>query len=295
MKNTEKYFKLFILISLGIIFLTLIFPGILGLFFHTPETRGAAGDMYGVLNTLFSGLAFAGVIITILMQMNELELSRKELELTRNEMERSALAQEGSQQALNNQLMNMKRASQIEAMVSYMQSHSKPEEYDQHEVSKRVLSSLVDELFYDDKYLKYVKPEITHLNQGWYNREDRTNYIIKQYEIIIGNFGATCAIVDEELNGTNYLTISRIFTEDGKRKYELLKGARTLERDKEYLLVFNIPEDDESFEIRATLKYIGYFIPNYWIQSISINKFMHDQGEVEFSDVTLIEKAEKPK
>lgn len=42
-------------------------------------------DAYGALNTLFSWLAFAWIIISILMQSEELKLQRKELKDTRNE------------------------------------------------------------------------------------------------------------------------------------------------------------------------------------------------------------------
>lgn len=45
------------------------------------------GDSFGAVNALFSGLALAGIILTILMQRDELKLQRKELELTRREME----------------------------------------------------------------------------------------------------------------------------------------------------------------------------------------------------------------
>lgn len=46
-------------------------------------TRGQVGDMFGVVNSLFSGLAFAGLIYTIILQRNELALQRKELKETR--------------------------------------------------------------------------------------------------------------------------------------------------------------------------------------------------------------------
>ncbi len=48
--------------------------------------RGQFGDSFGVVNALFSGLAFAGVICAILLQKKELELQRKELEETRAEI-----------------------------------------------------------------------------------------------------------------------------------------------------------------------------------------------------------------
>ena len=39
--------------------------------------------IFAIINTLFSGLAFAGVVWTILMQKDELKAQRNELELTR--------------------------------------------------------------------------------------------------------------------------------------------------------------------------------------------------------------------
>ena len=50
-----------------------------------PMTRGAFGDMFGSINALFSGLAFGGIIFTILLQRKELKLQRKELRDTRKE------------------------------------------------------------------------------------------------------------------------------------------------------------------------------------------------------------------
>lgn len=50
-----------------------------------PEDRGTFGDMFGSINSLFSGLALAGIILTILLQRQELKLQRKELADTRRE------------------------------------------------------------------------------------------------------------------------------------------------------------------------------------------------------------------
>ena len=48
--------------------------------------RGTFGDMFGAVNALFSGLAFAGLIVTLLYQKEELKLQREELKDTRNEL-----------------------------------------------------------------------------------------------------------------------------------------------------------------------------------------------------------------
>ena len=54
------------------------------LIFHFyPDNYGRFGDLFGSINALFSGLAFLGVIIAILLQRKELKDQRKELELTR--------------------------------------------------------------------------------------------------------------------------------------------------------------------------------------------------------------------
>jgi len=49
--------------------------------------RGTFGDMFGGVNSLFSGLAFAGVIYAIFLQQYELRLQRKELRLQREAMQ----------------------------------------------------------------------------------------------------------------------------------------------------------------------------------------------------------------
>lgn len=54
-------------------------------FINNSEERGQFGDMFGAVNALFSGLAFVGLIITLILQRRELELQRDELVQTRNE------------------------------------------------------------------------------------------------------------------------------------------------------------------------------------------------------------------
>lgn len=63
----------------------LLFPGNL-------ERRGQFGDMFGALGTLFSGLAFAGLIITILQQREDLKNQRDEISLQRVDLEKQTEA-----------------------------------------------------------------------------------------------------------------------------------------------------------------------------------------------------------
>lgn len=49
------------------------------------ELQGVFGDKFGAVNALFSALAFAGIIFTIILQKKELKLQREELKETREE------------------------------------------------------------------------------------------------------------------------------------------------------------------------------------------------------------------
>jgi hypothetical protein len=86
---------------LGVIALWALTPAISFYFLGKMDERGQFGDLFGSINALFSGLAFAGVVFAILLQRQELALQRQELSETRQEMKRTADAQDAAQRALN--------------------------------------------------------------------------------------------------------------------------------------------------------------------------------------------------
>lgn len=61
--------------------------GASGYVLYDETNRGTFGDMFGAVNALFTGLAFAILIFTVWLQRHELSLQRKELELTRHELQ----------------------------------------------------------------------------------------------------------------------------------------------------------------------------------------------------------------
>lgn len=65
--------------------------------------RGTFGDMFGSINALFSGLAFAGLIFTVLLQRQELQMQRHELRLQREEIVESRKELEGQRVQLEAQ------------------------------------------------------------------------------------------------------------------------------------------------------------------------------------------------
>lgn len=77
-----------------LIIFVIITWGLSGYALHGIENRGTFGDMFGAINSLFSGLAFAGVVYAILLQQKEIKLQKEELTLTREELKKTADAAE---------------------------------------------------------------------------------------------------------------------------------------------------------------------------------------------------------
>ena len=110
-------------------------------YIDSPTDQGTFGDKFGAVNALFSGLAFAGLIVTLLYQKEELKLQREELKETRNELNAQKLEfQEQNKtmkrQRFENTFFNMLSLQQeIIANLSYeyyaspnIRPHNIPEE-----------------------------------------------------------------------------------------------------------------------------------------------------------------------
>ncbi|WP_394651766.1 hypothetical protein [uncultured Acinetobacter sp.] len=67
------------------------------------SSLGTFGDTYGALNTLFSGLAFAVLILSLFLQRKELEAQRIELEAQRLEIKESNLIAEAQRKITEQQ------------------------------------------------------------------------------------------------------------------------------------------------------------------------------------------------
>ncbi len=91
-----KTYQIIILIII-VFLLWLLIPILVNPFFENflgTENSALTGDSFGVVNSLFSGLAFAGIIVALILQMKELKLQRDDLALTRSELSKSARSQE---------------------------------------------------------------------------------------------------------------------------------------------------------------------------------------------------------
>lgn len=111
------------LIIVGVWLLSILFINYL---FKNTFNENAAwfGDSFGAINSLFSGLAFAGIIYTILLQRQELQLQRQELKNTREELKRSADSQENTEKLFKSQGDIMKKTAQLNGLNQLMEYYS---------------------------------------------------------------------------------------------------------------------------------------------------------------------------
>ncbi|TXT38999.1 MAG: hypothetical protein FD138_205 [Planctomycetota bacterium] len=75
-------------VALGVLIVALLVVAAIAIprWYTAPKTAAEFGDMFGAPNALFSGLAFLGVIVAILLQREELELQREEIRQNRFEL-----------------------------------------------------------------------------------------------------------------------------------------------------------------------------------------------------------------
>ena len=79
--------------------------------------QGQFGDLFGALNALFAGLAFAGIIWAIILQKNELELQREELTQTRKEIK-------GQKEQLKAQSQTLEKQNFEESFFQLLRFHN---------------------------------------------------------------------------------------------------------------------------------------------------------------------------
>ena len=107
----KKHFWLFCVIGAVVVFvLWLVSALIIHSIWPESSDHGPFGDMFGAINALFSGWAFLGVIVAIILQKKELEEQRKEIRESR-------IAQQESAGALADQAKLSAIRTRIEAIT----------------------------------------------------------------------------------------------------------------------------------------------------------------------------------
>lgn len=102
--SDRRYWRWFGSLAATITVLWLLSYIVISVFFSGPGNAGEVGDSFGAVNALFSGLAFAGLIVTLLLQLEDGRSQRDETKKTLEALTRAAGAQERTLQVLAEQV-----------------------------------------------------------------------------------------------------------------------------------------------------------------------------------------------
>ncbi|MFE4709501.1 hypothetical protein ACFRAM_01395 [Paenibacillus sp. NPDC056722] len=106
--NTYKP-MIWLIVTVVLLWVINLFTGI-----WLKDDGGTFGDMFGAVNALFSGLAFAGLIFTIMLQRKDLALQYRTLELQLKEMKE----QSDSSKETTNQLERQQQLTSYQLIQS---------------------------------------------------------------------------------------------------------------------------------------------------------------------------------
>lgn len=165
-------FAIFLVVIYAIVLITLTWP----IDKYTIQNAGVFGDSFGVLTSLFSALAFGGVVFTWLNQKEQVNIQKKELEENRVELKKQGFE--------NSFFQMLKLHNQIVGGISQSISGIAVTTEDGRVVLKRISDSLVsyingkdlqkkgDLLFITDGYEAFAKRygfQLAHYFRFLYN------------------------------------------------------------------------------------------------------------------------------
>lgn len=157
--------------------------------------------MFGAINTLFSGLAFGGIIYTIFQQKVELKLQRQELKLQRQEVERTNQELANQVEAMNSQRFE----STFFSLVSL--HHQLVDSVSVNQSSSRFVGRELFKFIYNN--LKDAVPEKLAVYMGYVFEENES--ILAQY---FNNLSGIVKFIDDSYLNDN----------DKTKYYEILSS-----------------------------------------------------------------------
>ena len=167
--NKVNFFKKNLIVIITICSLVFVIGGWIITYYSLSsldkDDRGTFGDMFGGINSLFSGLAFCGIIISIIMQSEELKLQREEIKQNREELKGSRIAQEQQGKSLERQAENLKISAKLSALntlVSYYTEKAVIEK-ESNKFNSRFAGH--QNLQRADKYVKDIEDILNRKNQ----------------------------------------------------------------------------------------------------------------------------------
>lgn len=154
MENSNSRKHLFIFLLIGVIIIWAASALFTMNYLDQWADRGTFGDLFGAVNALFSGLAFAALIYTIVLQRDEIKENRAEIILNRKELAKASKLQEKAQKVLIQQVDQTHLSAKMNAMrtlIDYYNNQignpkSTPETIEKAKAKRRNIIHLIDEL-----------------------------------------------------------------------------------------------------------------------------------------------------
>jgi hypothetical protein len=110
MKHILNSFTALIIFTIAIWFLSAI--GIM-FFLDDWSDRGTFGDLFGAVNALFSGLAFAGLLYSLIENRKQISSQQEELFINRKELLKARKIQEKTEKAIEAQVAQMRNTARL--------------------------------------------------------------------------------------------------------------------------------------------------------------------------------------
>lgn len=121
--------------------------------FSNYEQKGQIGDMFGAINSLFSGLAFAGLIYAIYLQNKEIKLQKEELNKTREIAEAQEKALRSQAESQNLSVFQSSFTQMLEIHFRLMDSYSDDQETGSQRFNQRLIMACNEDPKYFEEYV----------------------------------------------------------------------------------------------------------------------------------------------
>jgi hypothetical protein len=124
MEKTNSKIGIFIKLIIFVILLWIASAVCIIFFLDDWSNRGTFGDLFGAVNALFSGLAFAALIYTIILQREEIRQNREEIVLNRKELVKASKLQQKAQIVLSQQVEQTHLSAKMNAMRTIVEYYN---------------------------------------------------------------------------------------------------------------------------------------------------------------------------
>lgn len=135
--------KSFIRLAIAVLLVWILVPVISFYAIPTMDERGQFGDIFGIANALFSGMAFAALYYTLHIQQSQIAMQRTQLDLQREELRLQREEMKASRMELQNQVKMQRaliRATVAQIAVSGLEAEIEADKLDAEAAMKVALN-----------------------------------------------------------------------------------------------------------------------------------------------------------